>query len=88
MSKLSLFIKNQMSFFWLPAAWICGVRVDLEESNKCVVRVKLGFINKNPFKSLFWAVQGMAAEMPGGLLLQKQRTKYCYASCRIFFKIY
>jgi hypothetical protein len=72
MSKLSLFIKNQMSFFWLPAAWICGVRVDLEESNKCVVRVKLGFINKNPFKSLFWAVQGMAAEMPGGLLLQNK----------------
>ena len=72
MSKLSLFIKNQISFFWLPAAWICGVRVDLEESNKCVVRVKLGFINKNPFKSLFWAVQGMAAEMPGGLLIQNK----------------
>jgi len=72
MNKLSLFIKNQMSFFWLPAAWICGVRVDSLENNKCTVRVKLGFFNKNPFKSLFWAVQGMAAEMPGGLLLQNK----------------
>jgi len=50
MQMLTLFIKNQLSFFWLPSAWICGVRVDLEESNKCVVRVKLGFINKNPLK--------------------------------------
>ena len=61
-----------MSFFWLPAAWICGVRVDSLENNKCTVRVKLGFFNKNPFKSLFWAVQGMSAEMPGGLLLQNK----------------
>jgi len=72
MQMLTLFIKNQLSFFWLPSAWICGVRVDSEESNKCCVRVKLGFFNKNPFKSLFWAVQGMAAEMPGGLLLQNK----------------
>jgi hypothetical protein len=72
MNNLSLFIKNQLSFFWLPAAWICGVRVDSLENNKCTVRVKLGFLNKNPFKSLFWAVQGMAAEMPGGLLLQNK----------------
>lgn len=72
MQKFTLFIKNQMSFFWLPSAWICGVRVDSIENNKCSVRVKLGFFNKNPFKSLFWAVQGMAAEMPGGLLLQNK----------------
>ena len=72
MQKFTLFIKNQMSFFWLPSAWICGVRVDSIENNKCIVRVKLGFFNKNPFKSLFWAVQGMAAEMPGGLLLQNK----------------
>ncbi len=65
-------VPKKRSFFWLSAAWICGVRVDSEESNKCSVRVKLGFINKNPFKSLFWAVQGMAAEMPGGLLLQNK----------------
>jgi len=71
MNKSRLFLRNQMSFFWLPSAWLCGVRVDSFHTNSCTVRVKHGFLNKNPFNSLFWAVQGMAAEMPGGLLLRK-----------------
>jgi len=72
MNKSRLFLRNQMSFFWLPSAWLCGVRVDSFHTNSCSVRVKHGFLNKNPFNSLFWAVQGMAAEMPGGLLLQEK----------------
>ena len=72
MNKISLFFRNQMSFFWLPSAWLCGVRVDSIENNSCSVRVKHRWINKNPFNSLFWAVQGMAAEMPGGLLLSEK----------------
>ena len=72
MSKLKLFFRNQMSFFWLPSAWFCGVRVDSLNNNSCTVRVKHNFLNKNPFNSLFWAVQGMAAEMPAGLLLQEK----------------
>ena len=69
MKKIKLRIKNTLSFFILPAAWICGVRVDSSDEESCVVRVKHRWINQNPFKSLFWAVQGMAAEMAGGLLL-------------------
>ena len=69
MKKIKLRIKNTLSFFILPAAWICGVRVDSTDQDSCVVRVKHRWINQNPFKSLFWAVQGMAAEMAGGLLL-------------------
>jgi len=69
MKKIKLRIKNTLSFFILPAAWICGVRVDSSDEDSCVVRVKHRWINQNPFKSLFWAVQGMAAEMAGGLLL-------------------
>jgi len=69
MKKIKLRIKNTLSFFILPAAWICGVRVDSSHEDSCVVRVKHRWINQNPFKSLFWAVQGMAAEMAGGLLL-------------------
>ena len=66
---------NTLSFFSLPAAWICGVRVDSLNEDKCVVRVKHRWINQNPFKSLFWAVQGMAAEMAGGLLLMNKINK-------------
>jgi len=46
----------------------------LNEDN-CTVRVKHRWINQNPFKSLYWAVQGMAAEMPGGVLLQNKIKK-------------
>lgn len=68
-------MRNTLSFFVLPAAWICGVRVDSLNEDNCSVRVKHRWINQNPFKSLFWAVQGMAAEMPGGLLLQNKIKK-------------
>ncbi len=72
MNKLDLIMKNTFSFFVLPLAYISGLRVQSIEENKCVVRVKHRWINQNPFKSLYWAVQGMAAEMPGGLILQNK----------------
>jgi hypothetical protein len=75
MNKIILRMRNTLSFFALPAAWICGVRVDSLNEDKCVVRVKHRWINQNPFKSLFWAVQGMAAEMVGGLLLMNKINK-------------
>ena len=75
MKKIKLRIKNTLSFFILPAAWICGVRVDSTDQDSCVVRVKHRWINQNPFKSLFWAVLGMAAEMAGGLLLMNKINK-------------
>jgi hypothetical protein len=75
MNKIILRMRNTLSFFALPAAWICGVRVDSLTEDKCVVRVKHRWINQNPFKSLFWAVQGMAAEMAGGLLLMNKINK-------------
>ena len=68
-------MRNTLSFFILPAALICGVRVDSLSENTCTVRVKHRWINQNPFKSLFWAVQGMAAEMAGGLLLMNKINK-------------
>ncbi len=49
--------------FKLPSAYICGVRVKHLDEKKCVVSVKHRWINQNPFKSMFWAVQGMAAEL-------------------------
>ena len=37
----------------------------------CSANVRLGWFNKNPFKSLFWAVQGMAAELTTGILIMQ-----------------
>lgn len=55
--------------FKLPSAYICGVRTKSISDQNCVVTVKHKWINQNPFKSMFWAVQGMAAEFSTGALV-------------------
>ncbi len=47
------------------AAW----RTKYIDNDKCIVTVKYRWINKNPFKSMFWAVQAMAAELSTGALI-------------------
>ena len=63
-SKINLFL-----FFKLPAAFFCGVRVREITAESCITTVRHRWINQNPFKSLFWAVQGMAAELSTGALV-------------------
>lgn len=60
---------NTFSLFKLPSAYFCGVRVKYLDDKKCEVSVKYRWINQNPFKSMFWAVQGMAAELSSGALM-------------------
>jgi hypothetical protein len=55
--------------FNIPAAYFTGVRVRSIDEKQCTVRVRLNFMNKNPFRSMFWAVQGMAAELSTGALI-------------------
>ena len=57
------------TFFKLPAVFWLGIRVKSITKEKCIVSVKHRWINQNPFKSLFWAVQGMAAELSTGALV-------------------
>jgi hypothetical protein len=60
---------NRFLFFKLPAAFICGVRVKYINKEKCVTTVKHRWINQNPFNSMYFAVQAMAAEMTTGALV-------------------
>ncbi len=60
---------NTYTMFKLPAAYLCGVRTKHIDNEKCIVGVKFKWINQNPFKSMFWAVQGMAAEFSSGALM-------------------
>lgn len=62
---------NFFNFFKLPLAFFAGVRVQSITDNEVVVSIKHRWINQNPFKSMFWAAQGMAAELPTGLLVMK-----------------
>ncbi len=65
-SKINLFL-----LFKLPSAFITGIRVQSISEEKAVIKVKHRWINQNPFKSMFWAVQGMAAEFSTGILMVK-----------------
>ncbi len=60
---------NTYLMFKLPAAFFTGVRTKALNENSCVVQVKHRWVNQNPFQSMFWAVQGMAAELSTGALV-------------------
>lgn len=62
---------NKWMLFKLPAAWLTGVRILSISDAKCEVKVRFKWINQNPYRSMFWAVQGMAAELTTGMLLTK-----------------
>jgi len=63
---------NSFLIFKLPAAYFCGVRTKVLSDTTCVVSVKHRWINQNPFNSMFWAVQGMAAELTTGALMMSK----------------
>jgi len=68
------FNKNNLNLYLLknlPSAFLCGVRVYSVNDNKCVVRVKHSWFNQNPFKSMYFAVQNMGAELTTGALVMK-----------------
>lgn len=67
--KLTTAIFNRFLLFKLPSAFICGVRVKEITFNRCVVSVKHRWINQNPFNSMYFAVQAMAAELTTGALV-------------------
>lgn len=47
----------------VPAGWIAGMKIIELEASHCVTTIPFKFLNKNPFKSTYFAVQSMAAEL-------------------------
>ena len=58
--------------FKLPAAYLCGVKLVTLNDLESIVTVKHRWINQNPFKSIYFAVQSMAAELSTGALMIKK----------------
>lgn len=56
----------------LPSAYLCGVRVKGLTNKSCTVRIRESWINKNPFNSIYFAAQSMAAELSTGALIMKE----------------
>jgi len=73
--KISASSLNKFLFFKLPSAFICGVRAKQIDENKCVVTVKHRWMNQNPFNSMYFAVQAMAAELATGALVMQEIQK-------------
>jgi len=72
---MAKFSKSNLNLFLalkLPSAFFSGIRVVSISDHKATARVKHRWINQNPFKSLYWATQGMAAELVTGLLMMKK----------------
>ncbi len=76
MSKLTPRKVNAFTFLHLPSAWWSGVRCTKIYNEKCQVKVTHNWFNKNPFKSLYFAVQSMAAELTTGALIMFYVQRY------------
>ena len=63
----------------LPAAYFCGARLKSINSNECSVKITHNWFNQNPYKSMFWAAQGMAAELTTALMLTDKINKSGYS---------
>lgn len=63
---------NKYLMFKLPSAFLCGVRLRTLDSIKAVVTVKYKWMNQNPFNSMYFAVQSMAAELTTGAIVIKK----------------
>ncbi|MCH1592245.1 MAG: DUF4442 domain-containing protein [Candidatus Thalassarchaeaceae archaeon] len=46
-----------------PASRFSGLKLDKLDDESCVVSIPGGWRTQNPFNSMYWAVQGMGAEM-------------------------
>lgn len=51
----------------LPLSVAAGLRIDTLDDRECVVSLPGGWRTRNPFGSMYWAAQGMAAEMATGV---------------------
>ncbi len=47
----------------VPAGAIAGMKLTSLDVNQCQTTLPFKFLNKNPFKSIYFAVQSMAAEL-------------------------
>ncbi|GAC1530109.1 MAG: DUF4442 domain-containing protein [Sediminibacterium sp.] len=52
----------------LPSAFFAGLRLGEFGERNVVIRVRYQWFNQNPFRSMYFAIQSMAAEMSTGLL--------------------
>lgn len=53
----------------LPLAYVAGLRVNELNDSQCTVSIKHNYLTKNPFRSMYFAAQAMAAELSTGAMV-------------------
>lgn len=59
---------NFFLFYKLPAAFFSGVRLKEVSAGRAVATVPFKWFSQNPFRSIYFACQAMAAELSTGIL--------------------
>ena len=54
--------------FKLPLAFLAGVKLKALDDNYSKAQLKYSYLNKNPFKSIYFAALSMAGELASGIL--------------------
>lgn len=72
MPKFSVKNLNRFLLIKLPSAYFSGIRVSQISDESAHATVTHKWINQNPFKSLYWATQAMAAELVTGIIMMKR----------------
>ena len=54
--------------FKLPLAFLAGVKLKSLNDTHSIVQLKYSYLNKNPFKSIYFAALSMAGELASGIL--------------------
>lgn len=67
------FVRNKLKFKLfmlksLPSAFFSGIKITEIDDEKAVITIPFKFLTKNPFKSMYFASQAMAAELSTGIL--------------------
>ncbi len=52
----------------LPAAFFAGLKVEALDEQQAIISIKQKWFNKNPFRSIYFAILSMAAEVSTGIL--------------------
>lgn len=79
--KLLNQLKNPLKFrlftlLQVPAARIAGLQMEKIDGKECTTSIPFKFLNKNPFKSIYFAVQSMAAEFSTAALALLELKRY------------
>ena len=63
---------RSLMFFQIPLIWFSGIKVNAFDRSACSVKLPFTRRTQNPFRSVYFAAQCMAAELSTGLILMAE----------------